>query len=110
MGTVALDVVRCTNHDVQMTRPGKAQTVRRSAAALEAVGVAEFRANLAKYLKQASVGRRVIVRERGRRAYVLSSLEEEAAPSIVGCMRERTELGNGEVVNALESWRAGPMP
>lgn len=93
-----------------MKRTGKAEPSRRSTAHSEAVGTAEFRANLAKYLKQASAGRPVLVQERGRSAYVLSRLESELPPSIVGCMRERTQYSAGAVVNASEQWRAGDMP
>lgn len=93
-----------------MSRKSKAKPARRRAGPSEAVGTAEFRANLAKYLKQASTGRPVLVQERGRSAYVLSRLEEEPPPSIVGCMRERTDYSAGAVVNAREQWRAGEMP
>lgn len=93
-----------------MSRATRAKPTRRRAGHSEAVGTAEFRANLAKYLKQARTGRPVLVQERGRSAYVLSSLEDEPPSSIVGCMRERTEYFTGAVVNAGEQWRAGDMP
>lgn len=93
-----------------MRANAKPKAVRRRVAGSDTVGTAEFRANLAKYLKQASAGRPVIVQERGRDAYVLSKLEEAPPASIVGCMRERTEYTSGEVVNASERWRAGAMP
>lgn len=94
-----------------MSRVAKPKsTSRRTTGQTEAVGTAEFRANLAKYLKEASAGRPVIVQERGRPAYVLSKLEAEAPTSIVGCMRERTEYVAGAVVSAAERWRAGALP
>lgn len=74
------------------------------------VGVAEFRGNLAKYLKQAKAGTPVIIQERGRSAYVLLKFEEGAKASAFGCMRERTQYGAGAVVNAGESWPPGRMP
>ena len=106
-----LDVTICTDHNVHMSRAVKAKSTRRRRAAhSEAVGTAEFRANLAKYLRQAGAGRPVIVQERGRNAYVLTKVEDERPESILGCMRERTEYAAGEVVNAAEQWRAGTMP
>lgn len=84
-------------------------TRRRRVDESETVGVSEFRAKLAKYFEQVSEGRTVVIRERARSAYVLSALEEVPPPSIVGCMRERTEL-TCDVVNASESWRPGDLP
>jgi prevent-host-death family protein len=83
---------------------------RPSVAYAERVGVAEFRGNLAKYLKQASAGRPVIIQERGRGAYVLLELEDEPAPSIFGCMKDRTAYVASAVVNAAERWPSGAMP
>jgi hypothetical protein len=80
-----------------------------SVAHAEHVGTTEFRGNLAKYLKQASAGRPVIIQERGRDAYILLKFEDEP-PSIFGCMRERTEYVSGTIVNAVESWSPGLMP
>jgi antitoxin (DNA-binding transcriptional repressor) of toxin-antitoxin stability system len=74
------------------------------------VGAAEFRGNLAKYLKQARSGVPVIIQERGRSAYMLLKFEEEATASAFGCMRQRTEYTTGDVVNADEPWAAGRMP
>lgn len=74
------------------------------------VGTAEFRGNLAKYLKQVSAGRPVVIQERGRSAFVLLKLEEEPLPSVFGCMRHRTEIAAGAVVNAAERWSAGGIP
>jgi prevent-host-death family protein len=94
-----------------MTRSARAKFARRHLPGpSEAVGTAEFRANLAKYLRQARTGRPVLIQERGRSAYVLSRLDEVPPSSIVGCMRERTECSSGVVVNAREQWRAGDMP
>jgi prevent-host-death family protein len=86
------------------------RTPRPSVAHAERVGVAEFRGNLAKYLKQASAGRPVIIQERGRGACVLLALEDEPAPSIFGCMKDRTAYVCGAVVNAAERWPSGGMP
>jgi prevent-host-death family protein len=102
--------VQLTISMVSRTAKPKAGRRRRAPVHAEAVGTAEFRANLAKYLKQASAGRPVIVQGRGRSAYVLSKLEDAAPPSIVGCMRERTEYAAREVVNASEQWRSGAIP
>jgi prevent-host-death family protein len=74
------------------------------------VGAAEFRGNLAKYLKQAKAGTPVIIQERGRSAYVLSRFEEGPKLSAFGCMRERTQYTAGAVVNASEPWPPGGMP
>lgn len=76
----------------------------------ERVGTAEFRGNLATYLKQAKSGRPVIIQERGRSAYVLLKFEEGASTSAFGCMRERTRYMPGAVVNAAEPWSPGAMP
>lgn len=93
-----------------MNRSAKSKPARRRQVKdSESVGTAEFRAKLAKYFQQANAGRPVIIRERARSAYVLSRLEEVPPPSIVGCMRERTEL-SGDVVNANEPWRPGDLP
>lgn len=74
----------------------------------EHVGAAEFRGNLAKYLRQAESGRPVIIQGRGRSAYVLLKLEEEEVPaSVFGCMRGRTEYTAGTVVNSTEDWSPG---
>lgn len=51
----------------------------------------------------------MIVQEHGRNAYLLTKLEETPPPSIVGCMRERTDCAAGEVVNASEPWDPGPL-
>lgn len=75
----------------------------------ERVGTAEFRANLAKYLKQASSGQPVIIQERGRSAYILSRFEEPP-PSVFGCMGGRTEYVAGTVVHGNERWSGGDMP
>ena len=83
---------------------------RLSVAQGERVGIAEFRGHLAKYLKQASSGRPVVIQERGRSAYVLLKLDDEAVPSIFGCMRGRTEYAAGSVVNARVRGSAGAMP
>lgn len=85
--------------------------VRVSTSHAQRVGAAEFRGNLAKYLKQAKSGTPVIIQERGRSAYVLLKFEEEgAATSAFGCMRERTEYTTGTVVNAAEPWSPGALP
>jgi len=76
----------------------------------ERVGAAEFRGNLAKYLKRARSGTPIIIQERGRSAYVLLRFEQEASPTVFGCMRERTEYGQSAVVNADEPWPSGVMP
>src|SRR5215468_8536528 len=96
---------------VQMRRSTKASTknvIDESYA--ECVGTAEFRGNLAKYLKRAQSGRPVIIQDRGRRAYVLLKLEEAPRAPMFGCMRERTEYVRGTIVNAEESWSAPRMP
>jgi prevent-host-death family protein len=77
--------------------------------AAESVGIADLRANLAKYLKLAAMGRPVIVRERGRAAYVLTRYQEQE-DEVFGCMRERTQYTEGTVLNADESWPPGAMP
>jgi prevent-host-death family protein len=94
-----------------MTTTGKWRA-RRAAATLSAerVGTAEFRGNLAKYLKQARAGRPVIIQERGRDAYVLVKLEDEGAAQPFGCLAARTEYTSGVVLNAEESWRPGAVP
>ena len=78
----------------------------------ERVGAAEFRGNLAKYLRQAKSGRPVIIQGRDRSAYVLLMLEEEeeVSASIFGCMRERTEYAAGTVVRSPEEWSPGAIP
>lgn len=76
----------------------------------DCVGTAEFRGNLAKYLKQAKLGRPVVIQERGRRAFLLTLVEEDAPRSVFGCMRARTEYMAGTIVNAAESWSTGVMP
>lgn len=76
----------------------------------EHVGAAEFRGNLAKYLRQAQSGRPVIIQERGRSAYVLLKLEEDVPASVFGCMRERTEYTAGTVVHSTEDWSPGAIP
>ena len=83
---------------------------RISAAHAERVGSAEFRGNLAKYLKQAKSGRPVIIEERGRSVYVLLRFEESESASVFGCMRERTEYVAGAIVNATERWSPGTLP
>ena len=88
------------------TSPG----IRVSTAQAPHVGAAEFRGNLAKYLKQAKAGTPVIIQERGRSAYVLLKFEDAPPASAFGCMRERTEYVAGEVVNANETWAPGVMP
>ena len=74
------------------------------------VGIAEFRGNLATYLERARSGQPIIIQERGRNAYVLSSFVETAPATTFGCMRTRTEYLAGSIVNARESWAAGEMP
>ena len=74
------------------------------------VGTTELRGNLARFLKQARSGTPVIIKERGRKAYVLSRFEEPAAPAAFGCLRERTRYAAGAVVSARESWPAGKLP
>jgi antitoxin (DNA-binding transcriptional repressor) of toxin-antitoxin stability system len=76
----------------------------------ESVGSAEFRANLAKYLKQARSGRPVIIRERGKSSFLLSRLDDDGADTVLGCMRDRTEYVRGAVVNARETWSGGGLP
>lgn len=72
----------------------------------ERVGSAEFRGNLAKYLRQAKSGRPVIVQERGKSAYLLLKFEEPESPSVFGCMRQQTEYVAGSIYNADEKiWR-----
>lgn len=75
----------------------------------ESVGIAELRANLAKYLKVAASGRPVVVRERGRDAYVLTRYQPQDAAAF-GCMRDRTQYTEGAVLNADEDWSPGEMP
>jgi prevent-host-death family protein len=82
----------------------------RSLTHAERVGAAEFRANLAKYLKQAEAGRPVIVQDRGRGACLVSRFDEEPPPSILGSMSSRTEYVAGSVVDAGETWAGGEMP
>lgn len=74
------------------------------------IGTAEFRGNLAKYLKQARSGRPVVIQERGRSRYLLLRFDQEAAPPIFGCMRERTGYTRGAVVHATEPWSPGSLP
>jgi prevent-host-death family protein len=94
-----------------VTRPAKKTTTARISASHAArVGTAEFRGNLAKYLQQAKAGTPVVIRERGRSAYVLVKLEESPSASVFGCMRDRTGYTPGTVVNADEDWSAGAMP
>jgi prevent-host-death family protein len=94
-----------------MSRIAKAAPKRQTATSdAERVGTAEFRGNLAKYLKQAKAGTPVVIQERGRSAYVLSRFEEGPKASAFGCMRERTGYTAGAVVNATEPWTPGGMP
>lgn len=94
-----------------MRRTAKARSKARiSTSHADRVGTAEFRGNLAKYLKQAESGRPIIIQEHGRSAYVLLKFEEGASTSAFGCMRERTEYASGAVVNADEPWSPGDMP
>ena len=74
------------------------------------VGTAELRSNLAKYLKLAQSGQKIVILQRGQSAYVLSRFEEPTPGSVLGCMRERTKHTPGEVVNAGESWEGGTLP
>lgn len=107
----AVDARRCTEHNVHMSRRTKVKSkVGLSPSHGQRVGAAEFRGNLAKYLKQAKSGTPVIIQERGRSAYVLLKFEEGDPASAFGCMRDRTEYVAGAVVNAGESWRPGAMP
>lgn len=76
----------------------------------EHVGTADFRKKLAKYLKHSEAGGIVVIRDRGRDAYVLTKLDAPSNPSGFGCMRERTEYQEDAVVNATEAWRPGKMP
>jgi prevent-host-death family protein len=85
-------------------------SVRVSSSRATHVGTAELRGNLAKYLRQAKAGTPIIIKERGRSAYVLLRFEDAAEPAAFGCMRARTEYAAGAVVNASEAWRAGVMP
>ena len=82
----------------------------KSSATAERVGAAEFRTNLAKYLKLARSGRKVIIQQRGRNAFVLTRFEEGAPTTVLGCMRDRTQCAEGAVINARETWSAGEMP
>ncbi len=84
-------------------------TARKPRSHAESVGIADLRANLAKYLKLAAMGRPVIVRERGRAAYVLTRYQEQE-DEVFGCMRERTQYTEGTILNADESWPPGTMP
>jgi Antitoxin Phd_YefM, type II toxin-antitoxin system len=97
-----------TVHDVQMNTA--AHSPRTSVARATQVGVADFRGNLAKYLKDAKAGRPIVVLERGKKAYVLQRFDETPLPSVWGGMHARTEYVQGEVVNACESWPSGRMP
>lgn len=74
------------------------------------VGAAEFRGNLAKYLRQAESGRAVIIEGRDRSAYVLLKLEEDVSASVFGCMRDRTEYTAGTVFRSAEEWSPGSIP
>ncbi len=93
-----------------MSRIATSKLRRKPSDRAERVGTAEFRRNLATYLKRADTGVPVIIQDRGRDAYLLSRIEDEERDSVVGGMRERTEYTPGTVVNALERWRPGEMP
>lgn len=93
------------------TKPARTATASVSTVHAEHVGTAEFRGNLAKYLRQAKAGRPVVVQERGKNAYVLLKFEEQAPPSVFGCMRDHTDLGDDAVLNASASiWRQNKLP
>jgi prevent-host-death family protein len=87
-----------------MTRSSKTPST------VERVGAAEFRTNLAKYLKLARSGRQVIIQQWGRNAFVLTRLEEGAPTTVFGCMRDRTQCAEDAVVGARETWPAGELP
>ncbi len=74
------------------------------------VGSAEFRGNLAKYLRRAKEGLPVIVKERGKPTYILRRLDEESLPSVLGGLRERTSYSPGAIPRHSESWTAGALP
>jgi antitoxin (DNA-binding transcriptional repressor) of toxin-antitoxin stability system len=95
-----------------MKMPRLGTLARRSAVTAIAarVGTAEFRGNLAKYLEQARAGRPVIVKGRGRDAYLLIRLEEDGEPPPFGCLADRTDYARGVVLGAEETWRAGALP
>ena len=94
-----------------MTTPARVRAKPAVAAArARRVGVAEFRGNLARYLKQAESGTPVVIQDRGASKYVLLRFDEAAPPPIFGCMRERTAYAKGAVVNAAEPWPAGALP
>lgn len=87
----------------------RAKSAETAPARSDHVGTAEFRGNLAKYLRRVRAGGSVVIQERGRDAYLLSKFEPRPT-SIFGCMRERTEYVSGSVVNAAEAWSAGLLP
>ena len=74
------------------------------------VGAAEFRGNLAKYLRRAKSGRPVIIEGRDRSACVLLKLDEETSASVLGCMRDRTEYSAGTVFRSPEECSPGSIP
>ena len=95
---------------MKTSRLVKPRRLGAATATAERVGTAEFRGNLAKYLKQARAGRPVIVQERGRDAYVLIRLEEDGETPPFGCLAGRTDYTRGVVLGAEEPWRAAELP
>jgi prevent-host-death family protein len=95
---------------MRSARLGKPKRLGATTTTAERVGTAEFRGNLAKYLKQARAGRPVIVQGRGRDAYVLIRLEEDGEPPPFGCLADRTDYAREGVLGAEERWRAGKLP
>ena len=82
----------------------------REKVATHRVGTAEFRTNLAKYLRLAETGHRVVILQRGKGACVLSRFDGNAPAPVLGCMQDRTEMAAGAVVNAGEAWEGGALP
>lgn len=111
LGAVLVDGSIRTSQNVQMKPTARAASrVAVPSSHAQRVGTSELRGNLAKYLKLAKAGTTVIIQERGRNAYVLLRMEDEAVPDAFGCMRDRTEYVPGAVVGAVEPWRAGRIP
>ena len=74
------------------------------------VGTAEFRRQLAAYLKLARAGQEVVIQERGHDAYLLVRLAASPPPSVFGGMRDDTDYDPDVILNAEESWEPGSLP
>ncbi|MGH7283403.1 MAG: hypothetical protein ACRELY_17890 [Polyangiaceae bacterium] len=75
----------------------------------EHVGTADFRANLAKYLRRVKLGRVLVVQERGKDSFMISKIEP-LADSGRGCMKDRTTYEPGAILNAEEDWTPPDFP